>query len=57
MDTNKTRPCSDKIYTASWHDTLKECEKTLERHDLERALGVKSIQDFWAELVHLMAEY
>ncbi|KAK1830086.1 hypothetical protein QBC39DRAFT_426826 [Podospora conica] len=57
MVTDETRPCSDEIYTASWHDTLKECEKRLERHDHDRALGVKSIQDFRAELVHLMAEY
>ncbi|KAK6213364.1 putative pfs domain-containing protein [Colletotrichum tabaci] len=47
----------DEIYTQSWHDALKECEKTLERHDHERALGVKSIQDFRNELGSLSIEY
>ncbi|KAF0329893.1 transcriptional xre family [Colletotrichum asianum] len=47
----------DEIYSQSWRDALKECERTLERHDHERALGVKSIQDFRAELGKLTAEY
>jgi len=46
---------SDEIYRQSWHDTLQECERTLERHDRQRALQVKSLQDFRDELDHLLA--
>lgn len=41
----------------SWQDTLKECEKTLEKGDRERALGVKSIQDFRNELEALQNKH
>ncbi|KAK1455472.1 hypothetical protein CMEL01_04232 [Colletotrichum melonis] len=47
----------DKVYDESWHAALRRCEATLERHDHERALGVKSIQDFRDELEKLTAEY
>jgi hypothetical protein len=48
---------SDEIYTQSWHDALQECEKTLERHDRERALHVQSLQHFRDELESLLTEY
>lgn len=41
----------------SWQDALKECEKTLEKGDRERALGVKSIQNFRDELETLQDKY
>ncbi|KAI1458139.1 hypothetical protein F4805DRAFT_474585 [Annulohypoxylon moriforme] len=47
----------DEIYIQSWQDTIKQCEKTLERHDHERALQVKSLQDFRDELGKLLIEY
>lgn len=47
----------DEIYTQSWQEALKHCEKTLERHDKQRAMGVKSLPDFQRELDGLLSEY
>ncbi|KAI1410375.1 hypothetical protein F5Y13DRAFT_192236 [Hypoxylon sp. FL1857] len=47
----------DEIYTQSWHESIKECERTLERHDHERAMQVKSLQNFRDELGKLFIEY
>lgn len=48
---------SDEIYLHSWEETLKECDKTLERQDRERALQVKSLEDFRGQLEILLKEY
>ncbi|KAI0888151.1 uncharacterized protein GGS22DRAFT_185531 [Annulohypoxylon maeteangense] len=47
----------DEIYSQSWQDTITQCERTLERPDLERALRVKSRQDFREELGKLLINY
>ncbi|KAI0139030.1 hypothetical protein F4776DRAFT_47404 [Hypoxylon sp. NC0597] len=47
----------DEIYTESWQESVKECERTLERYDYERALQVKSPQNFREELGKLFIEY
>ena len=36
---------------------MKECEKTLEQHDHQRALQVQTLADFRGELESLMSEY
>ncbi|KAI1654754.1 hypothetical protein F4813DRAFT_194925 [Daldinia decipiens] len=47
----------DEIYIESWNETVKECEKKLERRDWERALEVNSLEDFRHELRRLRSEY
>ncbi|KAI0426341.1 hypothetical protein F5Y09DRAFT_334237 [Xylaria sp. FL1042] len=47
----------DEIYLKSWREALRECERTLEQDDHQRALQTKSLQDFRAELEALMREY
>ncbi|CAH0056955.1 unnamed protein product [Clonostachys solani] len=46
----------DNIYLQSWHDALAECEKKLERQDHQRALQIKTLQDFRNELNHLLEQ-
>ncbi|KAF2116367.1 hypothetical protein BDV96DRAFT_51023 [Lophiotrema nucula] len=47
----------DEIYVQSWNEALKECEAKLERGDHERALLVRSLQDFRSELDNLVNEF
>ncbi|KAI0377693.1 hypothetical protein F5Y04DRAFT_263483 [Hypomontagnella monticulosa] len=47
----------DELYIQSWEDAINECEKKLERHDYERALLVKSLQEFGIELQKLLIEF
>lgn len=48
---------SDDIFTDSWNEALKTAEERLERNDHERAMQVKSREDFGAELENLLEEY
>ncbi|KAF2753267.1 hypothetical protein EJ05DRAFT_504920 [Pseudovirgaria hyperparasitica] len=47
----------DEIYVQSWQEALKKCERVLEKHDHDRALRVKSLQNFRTELNSLLTEF
>ena len=52
-----SQSCSDEIYIESWKATLEECKKKLEPSDHQRALEIKTLEDFRLELDKLQKEY
>jgi hypothetical protein len=48
---------SDKLYIEAWDAALARCREKLEDHDHERALQVKTVDDFCKELQNLEIEF